>query len=343
MTHDPRPTALITGASGFIGTHLVAALSAEGKAVRALYKNRPPRADLKALPGVEWMRADLLDMYDVEAAFEGVQDVYHCAATVSFRGADRDTMLHNNVEATAAVVNEAVRRGVRKLVHLSSVAALGRPGVARIITEEEPWEESGQATAYGVSKYSAELEAWRGAGEGLAVAVVNPGIVLGEDLRGPSAAGHGEAWNEGSARLFRVVDGEFPFYTEGITGWVDVHDVVRAMTGLMASDVRDERAILSTGNFSYREVFTLMAAALGRRPPRFYAGRLLSGLAWRWGALGAAAGKPTTLTKETARAARSVSCYDGSKISRLLPGFRYTPLEETIQRGAAAYRADHPR
>jgi dihydroflavonol-4-reductase len=325
---------LVTGASGFIGTHLVKALSADGKNVRALFNSRQPGAELSKLPGVEWMKCDLLDVYAVEEVMQGIQDVYNCAAIVSFNRGDRDRLMHVNVESTANVVNEAVLQEVRKLVHLSSVAALGRSNRERKeITEEEPWEESRRNSMYGQSKYAAELEAWRGAGEGLSVAVVNPGIVLGEDLR------HGnDAWDEGSARLFKVVDDEFPFYTEGINGWVDVQDVVRAMMLLMDSEVEDERFILSAGNFSYREVFTKMAAALGRKPPRIKAARWMTGLVWRWNRLKSIWGERSTVTKETARTARQQVFYENSKFLKAFPDFGYTPLEETLARAATAYR-----
>lgn len=327
---------LVTGASGFIGTHLVRTLSSAGESVRALYNSRPPRDDLKALPGVEWKRCDLLDVYAVEEEMQGITDIYHCAAIVSFHRADRDRLMHVNVESTTNVVNEAVLQGVRKLVHLSSVAALGRAArEQKEITEEEPWEESRRNSVYGQSKYAAELEAWRGAGEGLSVAVVNPGIVLGEDLRsGP------DAWDEGSARLFKVVDGEFPFFTEGITAWVDVQDVVRAMMTLMKSGVEDERFILSAGNFSYREVFTQMAQALGRKPPRIRAARWMTGLVWRWNRLRNLWGERSTVTRETARTARTQTFYDNGKWLKTFPEFRYTPMEQTLTRAAAAYRRD---
>ena len=341
MANDlwPMTHTLVTGASGFIGTHLVRQLSAAGKPVRALYNSHPPREDLITLPNVEWRRCDLLDVYDVEDAMRGITDVYHCAAIVSFQPGDRARMMHVNVESTANVVNESVLQGARKLVHLSSVAALGRAGrEQKEITEEEPWEESRRNSAYGQSKYAAELEAWRGAGEGLSVAVVNPGIVLGEDLRnGP------DAWDEGSARLFKVVDGEFPFYTEGANGWVDVQDVVRAMMLLMKSDVEDERFILSSGNFSYREVFTQMAHALGRKPPRIRATGWMSGLVWRWNSLKKLWGSHSTVTRETARTAQQKVLYDNSKFLQAFPDFRYTLMQETLTRAVTAYRQTKPQ
>src|ERR1044072_3569783 len=117
---------LVTGASGFIGQHLVRYLSAKGEQVRALYNRHAPSPELKALPGVEWYKYDLLDIYDVAEAMYGVTEVYHCAAIVSFDPALKEEMLHFNIESTANIVNQAIEQGIRKMVYVSSIAALGR-------------------------------------------------------------------------------------------------------------------------------------------------------------------------------------------------------------------------
>jgi nucleoside-diphosphate-sugar epimerase len=322
---------LVTGASGFIGSHVVAALSEAGENVRALYRNNEPVASLKALPGVEWMRCDLLDVYDVEDALKGIDAIIHCAATVSFDAGDAEAILHNNSETTANVVNEALVQNISRFIHVSSVAALGRTKLGKPITEAEEWEDSKANSVYARSKRAAELEVWRGAGEGLSAAMVNPGIVLGEPYN-PTG------WNSGSAALFRTVDKEFPFYTEGVNAWVDVKDVAKAILLLLKSDIQDERFILSGGNWSYREVFTQMAQALGRKPPHISANPFLTGLVWRWNALRKIAGKRPTVTKETARTAQQQVFYEASKFPNAFPDFRYTPLEETIRRSAAAYK-----
>src|SRR5690606_34357034 len=134
-----------------------------------------------------------------------------------------------NVESTTNLVNEALLQDVRKLLYVSSVAALGRSEEKKEISEEEQWEESKYNSSYGLSKHMAELEVWRALGEGLDGVVVNPDIILGEGN-----------WDEGSARLMKVVYNEFPFYTSGINAWVDVQDVVKAMVQLMDSNVTAE-------------------------------------------------------------------------------------------------------
>ena len=319
---------LVTGASGFLGQHLVRSLSEQGAVVRALYKNHAPSAALLALPGITWMLCDLLDIYDVEEAMSGIDDVYHCAAIVSFDPDRREEMLHVNVESTANLVNQAVLQGVRKMLYVSSIAALGRSGDEnKLITEEEEWNESKYNSAYAFSKYLAEMEVWRGMGEGLNAVIVNPGIILG------AGTGH-----DLSAALMKIVYREFPFYSKGVTSWVDAADVVQAMTMLMASGIEKERFIVSAGNFAFLEVFTIMAKALGKRPPHWYAPPLLTAIVARLMVLKSKlSGKPPLVTKETANNAALVSLYDNSKLTQALPGFVYTPINSTIEHMARSF------
>jgi len=321
---------LVTGASGFVGSHLVRYLSGRGETVRALYNSRPPNDELQQLPGVSWLKCDLLDVYDVEEAMDGVTEVYHCAAIVSFKKEDKAQLLHFNTESTANVVNEALERNVRKMIYVSSIASLGRSKEGEEITEEEQWEESKYNSVYAESKHLAELEVWRGQGEGLQAAVVNPGIILGEG-----------DWDTGSSNLVKVVYKEFPYYTGGINAWVDVMDVAKAMYMLMKSDITGERFIVSAGNFSYKEVFTTMAGAMNRKPPRKLAGKFLSGIVWRLSVLKSKlTGAPATITKETARTAQRRALYNNQKLLKALPGFTYTPFQNSIERIARAYLDD---
>ncbi len=320
----------VTGASGFVGAHLTKRLSQEGRPIRALYNSNAPTPAMQSWPGVQWQQADLLDIFAADEAMQSMTEVYHCAAIVSFNPARRKELIHANGEMASNIVNAALDAGVRKLIHISSVAALGRDGTGKEITEEAEWEESRHNSGYGLSKYAAEMEVWRGIGEGLEGAILNPGIILGEPLNPKS-------WSEGSARLMQVAYDEFPFYTDGITAFVDVHDVVKAAIGLMCSQVSGERFILSEGNRPFREIFTMMAAALGRKPPRIRANPAMSGLVWRASVLKAVfTGGTPTITKETARNAQTRSSYKSDKIFSALPAFAYTPMAETIERMAAA-------
>lgn len=316
---------LVTGASGFLGAHLLAELIPLSIPIRALYHKNPPKVQH---PSVEWMACDLLDPYAVEEAMKGISFVYHCAAIVSFDKKDRDRVIEHNRAATANVVDEALSAGVRKLVHVSSIASLGRALTdVDTISEETHWQESSNNSAYAIGKYYSEMEVWRAMAEGLNAVVINPGIILGEGN-----------WDEGSAALIKTAYKEFPWYTEGVNGWVDVQDVARAMVLLMKSDIIEERFILTEGNHSYKSIFTQMAQALGKKPPHKQASGWMTGLIWRLSALRSLfTGKKETITKETARTAQTQCFYDNSKWLRTMPDFHFTPIRETIERMAAAF------
>ncbi len=322
---------LVTGASGFLGQHLMRELSARGEKVRALYHNNPPTTQLSSLPGTEWCKADLLDIFDVEEIMRGVTHVYHCAALVSFQKDMEERMLHFNPESTTNIVNQAVEQGITKMVYVSSIAALGRPGDGKKeISEEEQWGESKYNSAYALSKYMAETEVWRGIGEGLNAVIVNPGIILGE----------GDWEGGGSPGLIKIAWNEFPFYTRGVNAWVDVLDVARVLPILMDGDNEAERYIVSEGNHSYQEIFTLMANSLEKKPPRIYANSLITGLVWRFGQIQKLFGKNPAITKETANTAHALSIYNNAKLLQLLPDFQYSPIAQTIERMATRFILD---
>ncbi|QJB41008.1 NAD-dependent epimerase/dehydratase family protein [Chitinophaga oryzae] len=320
---------LVTGGTGFLGSYLIRSLVAAGKPVRALYRKAPsPR--LQDLSGkIEWVQGDILDVCALEDAMQGVTQVYHCAAVVSFQPGHAAGLMKINVEGTANVVNLALDAGVKKLVYVSSVAAIGRAKEQAAIDEDCEWEDSPNNSRYSISKYQGEMEVWRGIAEGLDAVIVNPSIILGAGF-----------WDEGSGTLLKNAWKEFPYYTEGVNGFVDVLDVVKAMVLLMDSPVSGERFILSAGNWGYRQLFTSMAHALGKKPPHIAAKPWMAELVWRLEKVkGLLTGKQPVITKETARTAQLKVYYDNQKILKALPEFTFRPLEETIREISAAFLA----
>jgi nucleoside-diphosphate-sugar epimerase len=246
---------------------------------------------------------------------------------VSFSPDKRAQLFKTNIEGTTNVVNACLHTGVKKLLHVSSVAALGRIRNNETINEKAQWTEETNNSAYGKSKYYAELEVFRGIAEGLKAVVVNPTIILG-------AAN----WNEGSSALFKKAYEEFPWYTNGITGFVDVRDVVEAMIRLMDSDISDEKFILNAENRSYKDMLTLAAVAFGKRPPSKEAKPWMGEVIWRLDKIKALfTGNNPLLTKETARTAQAKVYFDNSKIVKALPGFSFRKMEETIADTCAVY------
>lgn len=317
---------LVTGATGLVGSHLLKKLIQEGHAVKALYRNSPP--NILGTEDVEWVKGDILDIVSLEDALQNVEQVYHCAAVVSFNPAKKDAMFHTNVEGTANVVNACINIGVKKLLFVSSVAALGRIREDKPIDESMNWTPETSNSEYGKTKYLSEMEVWRGMSEGLSVVVVNPVIILGSG-----------DWNGGSSGIFKSSYEEFPWYTEGTSGFVDVQDVITAMYLLMNSDVNGERFIISGHNTGYRDIFGLIAAGFNKKPPYKKVTPLLAGIVWRWEAIKALfTGKDPLLTKETARTAQAKVVFNNTKLLKALPDFSYTPLKTSIDRICTEFR-----
>ncbi|WP_412060465.1 NAD-dependent epimerase/dehydratase family protein [Rubrivirga sp. IMCC45206] len=319
-------TALVTGATGFVGAALVRQLLAEGDRVRIL---RRPSSALDLLGDsaneVEHAIGDVTEPESLAPAVVGVEAVYHVAAAVAFGASARERLRLVNVAGTAHVVDAALAAGVGRLVHTSSIAALGRGG-SGVIDETATWARSRENTAYAVSKREAEREVQRGVAEGLDAVIVNPALVFG-----PGRAGEGT-----QAILDRLAAGRMPFAPPGATGVVDVEDVAAGLRAVHARGATGERYVLAAENLAWTEILSTLADALGVEAPRRVAprGLLLAGgaLAEAWAAL---TGSAPTLTRETARTAAATHRYDGSRATREL-GLVYRPFSATAARIAAS-------
>ena len=311
---------LVTGGTGLVGSHLIASLVEQGKAVRAIYRTAVP-----VFPGsdkAEWVQADILDILSLEDVMEGVDYVYHCAAIVSFNPNKKEILSRTNVYGTANIVNAALTARVKKLLFVSSVAALGRLRKDPLVNETMNWSKETSNSEYGKTKYLSEMEVWRGAAEGLPAVVVNPTIILGDS-----------DWTKGSTGIFKSIYNEFAWFTEGVSGFVDVKDVVKAMQLVMESDVAGERYILSADNITYKKLFDTIAGCFGKRPPYKKVSPFIASIVWRLEAIKARfTGADPLLTKETASTAQAKVSFDNSKFLQQFPAFRYTPIEETVNR-----------
>lgn len=320
---------LVTGATGLVGEHLVRELAKTDTPVRALYRSSHP--DISS-HNIEWFKADILDVVALEEAMQNIKQVYHCAAIVSFNPKKKEELYKTNVEGTANVVNAALDAGVEKFLFVSSVAALGRiRHDGKPVNETMHWSKETSNSEYGRTKYLAEMEVYRGMGEGLKVVMVNPVVILG-----------GSDWTKGSTEIFKSVYDEFPWYTDGVSGFVDVHDVVRAMLLLMNSDIEDEKYILSADNISFKDLFTMIAQAFNKKPPHKKVTPFLAELVWRLEAVkGKLTGKDPLLTKETAKTAQAKVYFDNSKLLNEFPQFSYTPLNNSVERIAGELKVKY--
>jgi len=308
----------ITGATGLLGSCLTKILAAQNVHIKALYRSDIPFQHAN----IEWVKGDLFDTILLEEILQDVDEVYHCAAKISYNPKDKNQLFKTNVEGTANIVNAALTTGTRKLVHVSSVAALGRIRENTTITEEMQWTAETSNSVYGESKYLAEMEVWRGIAEGLDTVIVNPSIILG--------AGN---WSKGSSEIFKTIYKEFPYYSTGVNGFVDVQDVANAMVTLMQSNITAERFILSAENKSYHDLFKLIATAFNKKPPYKKVTPFMANTIWRLEAVKSFfTGKAPFITKETARTALANVYFDNSKLLKAIPSFSYTPLQNSIER-----------
>ncbi len=331
---------LVTGGTGLVGAHLLYKLVSAGERVFALRRKTSLTDKTKYIFScyaddydqvfnkVNWIEGNILDYESLLNAFEGIEYVHHCAASVSFRSADKNTLVKTNIEGTANIVNAAMESRIKKLLYVSSIGTLGRAGNNGIVTEETAWN-SKKTSVYSTSKYYAELEVWRGMAEGLNAVIVNPSIILGP-----------ADWNSGSARLFKTMHDGLPFYTSGINGFVDVQDVVNIMAMLMKSEISGERFILNAENVSYKRLFSQMAGFLRVNPPKYEAKRFLSELAWRilW-IKGLLTGKKSAITKETSETARQAYKYSNKKIVSLT-GYDFMKVEDSLMKNSAFFLKD---
>lgn len=328
----------ITGCTGLLGSHLVAEIVKRQQDIirllcrencdLSLLKKVLKRYGFDVIPdNIEFIHGDILDYEILESAMKDVDEVYHCAAVVSFNSKDKGSLMTVNIEGTKNMVNAALRSGVKKFCHVSSIAALGRALEGETIDEESPWTHSKNNSIYSNSKHGGEMEVWRGIAEGLNATIVNPSLILG--------AGK---WDSGSCELFNTVAKGFPFFTTGINGFVDVKDVVRAMLLLMENNRFGQRYCLNGALISYKDLFTMMANNFQVKAPYIKVGKFLSEIAWRafW-VLGKIQGKKPLITRETARTSTRRYSYSSAKIIKELD-FRFTPIEDSVREICELYR-----
>ena len=323
---------LVTGGTGLAGSHLLQELTSKGEKVRAL-RRKSSKTDFvkhvfdayakdpeKQLGLIEWVEGDVLDIFSLEDAMEGISKVYHNAAVVSFNPSDREMMYHVNVDGTANVVNTAIKCGVKKICHTSSIAALGRAKQDGIIDENTHWVTSKLNSHYAISKFNGEREVWRGTAEGLNAVVILPSIILGlADI------------SNGSMQLFKTILKGIPFYTPGMNGYVDARDVAKSQVYLMESDIVNEKYIISAENLSYKESLGMIADGFGKRHPSLKVNPAMAFLArYFYKIKSLLTGTHPIVSKETARTAMLVHRYSNKKFLEA-SNMVYTPIRESIR------------
>ena len=318
---------LVTGATGYIGSQIVRALRkrcGDAVGIRALVRETSDRSVLEGV-SVQFVRGDLMNPVSLKDACASVDTVFHCGGLVAYTWNHRHRLYDVNVTGTGNIVNACLDAGVRRMVHTSSVAAVGVKGDGETADENAVFSDWQHGISYMESKRLAEMETRRGIAEGLDVVMVNPGVVIGKG---------GEAFpvsNSATETICGIYRGRIPFHPSGGLGFVDIRDVARAHLAAWEKGECGERYIIVSGNVSYRELFDMIRGLPGSAPRRaFQAGRSLGILAGAGGELfSLMTGRRSHISFEGMRLARKKLYYSNAKsIERL--GMAYRPVRESI-------------
>ncbi len=255
---------LVTGATGFIGSHLCRALLRQDHHVRALQR---ATSSLLALEGLslERVEGDLFEPASLLSAMEGVEVVFHCAGEVG-KWRDPKRMAASHVQGTRNVLQAARRAGVRRVVHTSSVAALGVPDhrperageTIPLMDERHQWNADGHHWPYGYAKHMAEREVLRAVSGGMDVVIVNPAAVFGA----------GDLNHVSSGVIWHMAHGRVPPIVPGGLNAVHIDDVITGMLAAMARGKAGERYILGGENLTHARLLATIAEVVGRPAPR---------------------------------------------------------------------------
>lgn len=326
---------LVTGGTGLVGSHLLYKLISNNESVRAIYRRHHKLEAVKKVFAyyttdveklynkIDWIEADINDIPALSEAFNGITYVYHCAAFVSFEPDKYRQLRKVNIEGTANIVNFCISNQIKKLCYVSSIAAIGSEMNAdKLITEKTAWNPEDDHSVYAITKYGAEMEVWRGTQEGVDAVIVNPGVILGPGY-----------WRGGgSGSLITQIYKGFPYYTNGMTAYVDVDDVTEAMLLLMKSTIKNKSFIVISENLSFKEFQEKVANALGVKAAEKEAGIFILGIGWRLDWLRhKLLGKRRRLSKQMATTAVTKTAYDASKIRKALD-FEFQPIDDSIQK-----------
>jgi nucleoside-diphosphate-sugar epimerase len=323
---------LITGSTGLVGGHLLVRLYTKKWPVKALIREQASCDQLKTIcsfyqvpfddlyRSIDWITGDTLDYIGLKKALQGIETVFHVAGKVSFSKKDAAQVMAVNVQGTANMVDAALANQVNRFCFISSVAALGDAQNGHLINESTPRDTNRWRTAYSESKYRSELEIIRGAAEGLKVAILNPGVILGPGLT-----------QKGSMQLFQLASLGLPFYLDYTTGYVDVRDVAQAAIEVIEQEAFLHHYILVSANLSLKELFTRIALESGKKPPFIKIGHPLEyGFSLISPVLALFSKQIPVIDRKTIRQLFHSESYDNRLIQQEL-GFHFTPIEKTIR------------
>lgn len=305
----------MTGASGFVGSHLVRALARRGDDLKLLLR-RSSRLDALEKLDFEKVTGDVTDVRSVKRAMKDVDRVFHAAGMVSLRRRDREHLFAVNVNGTRNVLEAALEADVQRVVYTSSVAAIGPARQGGAASEEQLFTAANLDIPYVNSKHEAEVEAMRLAAQGLDVVCVNPAFVFGPGDRGGSS----------TALVRRFLLGRLPAYVDGAINVVDVRDVARGHVLADRKGRTGDRYILAGRNFTLDRLFADLSRITGLAPPV----KIPAGAALALARAASSLSVPSPVTVDEVRSAMQWWTYRNAKARREL-GFKPRPHEETLE------------
>ncbi len=319
----------ITGASGLLGGNLAAELHAAGHEVVAIKRGGSKVKQLDDVP-ITWKEGELSDTAALTRAFEGCAAVFHCAAAVGVIREVKPEMYAANVTGTQNVIDACVAAKVGRLVHTSSVVAVGLSTNGQPCDETATWnfDKEGLIDAYAITKREAEDVVNR-AKDRLDCVIVNPTYMFGPRDARPSSG----------KLIIDVVKRRVPGSTPGYNNFVDVRDVARGMMAAWIRGRRGERYILAGHDMTYREVFQRIAKVAGVKPPRFAVPHAIARLVGMWGDFQERRGKDPIVNGTQIRYAYTDKFRFKSEKAAKELGYTFGPLEPAIDDALIWFRS----
>jgi dihydroflavonol-4-reductase len=310
----------VTGANGLLGSYIVRKLLEEKTPFVALKRKDSDTSLLSDVAsGIQWRDADIMDPVSLEEGLQGVTRVIHTAAIVSFNPGRAREVMDINVQGTRHIVNACLEKKIERLVHISSVAALGRQKGQTFLDENNKWIGNPLNSTYAESKYLAELEVARGQEEGLSTVIINPSVILAP-----------ADWTKSSAQLFRYVWNQKSFYMDGYMNYVDVRDVADIAFQFLHATVEGERFIASAGKITFYDFFSKVARFFNTKAPAIKPPHFLLYLVARLEGVRTWFTKAEPLiTRETVRLAGAEFLYNNQKVRKELD-FEFQPIDKTL-------------
>jgi dihydroflavonol-4-reductase len=322
--------AFLTGASGFVGSHLLRALTDGGASVRCLARD-PSRLRPPPDARIEVVRGDLNDAALLREAVKDCRIVYHCAADYRLFAHRSKDLYESNVDGTRNVLAAAAAAGVRRVVYTSSVGALGLTRDGSPADEQVPVSLGDMIGHYKRSKYLAERVAEEWCSKGLDVVIVNPSTPVGEGDLKPTATGR---------MILDFVNGQVPAYVDTGLNLIDVRNVAQGHLLAAEKGRTGERYILGNENLSLREIYTRLARIANVAEPKM---RLPHVVPLTFAAvdtlLSRLVRREPRVALEAARLARHRMYFSSAKAVQEL-GLPQTPVDDALKRAVDWFRAN---